>query len=322
MAGLPDFAPPADNQFSVDVPSLRKFGFTTAHRPREPELYSSPLLIVPQSPGDIKTSAKSYLLHETVVFNQSYYGFSSHGDIDAPCISLLHLITHSELFRYHVLMTSARMGAERRTFLKENLERFPFPALNLFSVDQRQRAIELSKLLETSPDKPWQEINDFIFALFGLDTYDRQVVKDTLEVAPPYKEARDRANSVPAKIEREAFYAELHRLLAPSFAVTDETVTVHEVVAESSDILAPWYFFAISASNSPAVFSQATQKKLISQIAQAATETGCSRVIVHGDGTLLAGIIGQYRYWTLSRARLCALDIQRNHLDVFPVGRS
>ena len=214
------------------------------------------------------------------------------------------------------------MGAERRTFLKENIENFLFPTLNQLSGDQHQRAVTLSNQLEATFIKPWQEINDFIFDLYGLDTYDRQVVKDTLEVAPPYKEARDRANSAPARKEREVFYAELQRLLAPSFAITNEAVTVSEVVAESSDILAPWYFFAISASNFPSVFSQATQKKLISQIAQAATETGCSRVIVHEAGTLLVGIIGQYRYWTLSRARLCAMDIQRNHLDVFPVGRS
>lgn len=214
------------------------------------------------------------------------------------------------------------MGAERRTMAKIDLEEFPFPVVEEIETNQRRRAIDLSKQLETSPDKPWQEINDFIFDLYGLDTYDRQVVKDTLEVAPPYKEARDRANNAPARKERDAFYAELQRLLLPAFAVTDEAVTVSEVVAERSDILAPWYFFVVSASDSPAHFSPATQKKLIAQVARTATETGCSRVVIHEDRTLLVGIIGQYRYWTLSRARLCAMDIQRNHLDVFPVRRS
>lgn len=324
MCDLPDFSPPEDGDFSVDVQSLpNKFKRPTAHMPRRIELYLQPLLIIPESPGSSLFSPKSWIARETTVFSKSYYGFSAHGSNNARVIiSLLHLITHSELFRYHVLMTSSRMGAERRTFLKENIENFPFPTLNQLSGDQHQRAVTLSNQLEVTCIKPWQEINDFIFDLYGLDTYDRQVVKDTLEVAPPYKEARDRANSAPARNEREAFYAELQRLLAPSFVITNEMIKVHEVVAERSDILAPWYFFAISASNSSAVFSQAIQKKLISQIAQTATETGCSRVIVHGDGTLLVGIIGQYRYWTLSRARLCALDIQRNHLDVFPVGRS
>lgn len=319
---LPLFIPP--NSFFVDTKLLiEKFDRLTAHMPRCKELYTPPVLIMPESPGDSSDSPKSWILREPIAFRSSYYGFSAFGCGQAEeALAFLHLITHSDLFRFFVLMTSSKMGAERRTFQKLTIENFSFPEIDHLAESQRNRAIELSEQLETASSKPWQEINDFIFDLYGLDKYDRQVVKDTLEVAPPYKEARDRANSAPARKEREAFYAELQRLLAPSFAVTDETVTVHEVVAERSDILAPWYFFAISASNSPAVFSQATQKKLISKIAQAATETGCSRVIVYEDGTLFVGIIGQYRYWTLSRARLCALDIQRNHLDVFPVGRS
>ncbi len=62
--------------------------------------------------------------------------------------------------------------------------------------------------------------------------------------------------------------------------------------------------------------------RLISKITKEANKTGCSRAIVHEEGRLLVGILGQYRYWTLSRARLCALDILRHHLDEFPVGKS
>ena len=86
------------------------------------------------------------------------------------------------------------MGAERRIFLKENIENFPFPA-DRPSDGQRRRAEELSTQLETASNKPWKAINDFIFDLYGLDDYDRQVVKDTLRVAAPFQEARDRANS-------------------------------------------------------------------------------------------------------------------------------
>lgn len=324
MYNLPDFTPPANGDFSVEVQFFpTKFKRFTAHMPRCIELYSPPLLIIPESPGSSLFSPKSWIVREPTVFSKSYYGYSAYASENAGLnISVLHLITHSELFRYHVLMTSSRMGAERRTFLKENLERFPFPALDQCSEDQRQLARALSKQLETSSGKPWQEINDFIFALYGLDKYDRQVVKDTLEVSPPYKEARDRANSAPAKKDRNAFHAELQRLLAPSFAVTDETVLVDEAAISMQDHVSPWYFFTISSKVKSAGLRPAALNELISQIAKEANKTGCSRVIVHEDGYLLVGIIGQYRYWTLSRARLCALDILRHHLDVFPVERS
>lgn len=322
MRELPDFVPPEENSFSVDVSLLHKFGHSTAYMPRVPKLYVPPLLIVPQSPGASSTSAKSYLLHEAVVFSQSYYGFSAHGHSGFSPVFLLYLLMHSELFRYHVLMTSSRMGAERRTFLKENIENFPFPSIDVLTKRQRQRAVELSGQLEKNTRKPWKEINDFIFNLYGFDEYDRQVVKDTLAVAEPFKESRDRANAPPGKEERNAFYAEVQRLIVPSFEITNETILIDEIDLEEQDALSPWYFFSVSSSSKPKNLTQTVQDRLISIISKEANKAGCSRVIVHGDKSLLVGIIGQYRYWTLSRARLCALDILRNHLDTFPIGRS
>ncbi len=321
MRDLPDFIPPANNGFSVDVSSLPKFKRSKAHMPRCIELYSPPLLIVPESPGGSLVSPKSWIVRETTVFRKSYYGFSANRYEEADLVlALLHLITHSDLFRYHVLMTSSRMGAERRTFLKENLENFPFPVISNLTKKQRQNALELSHQLEASPAKPWKEINDFILALYQLDNYDRQVVKDTLEVAPPFKDARNRANKSPLLNHRKLFYAELQRLLDPSFAITNETLAIEEVKIASQNLLSPWYFFSICSSSTDLNSAQIAEKKLISQIMAEANKSGCSRAIVHGDRYLLVGIIGQYRYWTLSRAHLCALDILRHHLDVFPVG--
>lgn len=322
MRKLPDFVPPSNDSFFVDVASLHAFGRSTAHRPRDPELYASPLLIVPESPGASLFSPKSWILREPTVFSKSYYGFSTHNSKQADiAIALLHLITHADVFRYHVLMISSRMGAERRTFLKDNLEKFPFPVIDTLSKQQRQNALELSRQLETAASKPWKAINSFVYSLYQLDEYDRQVVKDTLEVAAPYKEERDRANNVPAVDDRKAFYSELQRLLAPSFAVTSEAVSIEEVKIANQDVLSPWYFFSICSPSKVVNLIHKTDSKLISQITAEANKSGCSRSIVHGNKYLLVGIVGQYRYWTLSRARLCALDILRHHLDVFPIGR-
>ena len=323
MIGLPDFIPPANGEFSVDVSLMpNKFKRSKVHAPRCMELYTPPLIIVPESPGGSLFTPKSWVVRKPIVFRKSYYGFSAHGSGEADLIiALLHLVTHTELFRYHVLMTSSRMGAERRTFLKTSIENFPFPTINVLPKRQQQRAVKLSIQLETSSSKPWKAINDFIYDLYGLDEYDRQVVKDTLEVAAPFKEARDCANSAPAKNDRNTFYAELQRLLAPSFDVTHETVSIDEVEIAGQDILSPWHFFAVSSSSTSANLTQTAQKRLLSQITRDANRTGCSRAVVHEKGLLLVGIIGQYRYWTLSRARLCALDILRHHLDAFPMGR-
>jgi hypothetical protein len=322
MHGLPNFSPPANGEYSVDISLLPTFNRPKAHMPRCKELYTSPLLIVLQSPGALSSSAKSYILHDDTVFSQSYYGFTAHSSGDLLPIALLHLITHSELFRYHVMLTCSRIGAERRTMTKSDLETFPFPVIELLSNRQKQFTLKLSSQLEKSSSKPWKAINEFIFDLYGLDQYDRQVVKDTLEVSEPYKESRDRANGNSKKDERNRFYAELEQFLNPSFDVTNETVVIDEIEIAEQEVHAPWYFFAVSSSSSSECLNHAIQKKLISQISEQANKTGCSRVIIHEKGRLIVGIIGQYRYWTLSRARLCAVDILRHHLDAFPMVRS
>ena len=133
------------------------------------------------------------------------------------------------------------MRSEER-FLKPTLRIFLSPQIDLLPERQRKRAIELSSQLETAPSKSWEEINDFIFDLYGLNTYDRQVVKDTLEVAEPFKEARDRANEPPAKAERNQFYVVLQRFLAPSFNVTQETVSIDEVEIAIKTFFLPGIF--------------------------------------------------------------------------------
>ncbi len=321
MCNLPDFRPPPDGGgFAVDVSLLPRFDHKTAHKPRCEELYTPPLLIIPESPGGSRFSPKSLIVRkQSTVFRKSYYGFSTHGSEEGDLIiALLHLITHADLFSYHVLLTSSRMGAERRTFLKENLENFPFPPTSILSARQRRYALELSGQLEAG-HKPWNTINDFIFDLYGLDSYDRQVVKDRPRVAAPFKEARERANSVPAKEDRNAFYGELQRLLAPSFDITDETVSIDEVEISKLDILSPWYFFTIASRSTSLRLTKTAHNNAFSRIIEQANKTGCSRVAIHGKGFLLVGIIGQYRYWTPSRARLFVIDILRHHLDAFPI---
>ncbi len=189
MFNLPDFIPPANGSFAINMKLLPDFTHPTAHMPRSIKLYTPPLLIVPESPGSSLSTPKSWIVREPIVFSSSYYGFSAHGSNEADrVIAILHLVTHSELFRYHVLMMSSKIGAERRAFLKANIENFPFPIIDLLSKRQKQIALELSGQLETASIPPWTAINDFIFGLYGLDKYDRQVVKDTLEVAPPLQE--------------------------------------------------------------------------------------------------------------------------------------
>lgn len=52
---------------------------------------------------------------------------------------------------------------------------------------------------------------------------------------------------------------------------------------------------------------------------EAANQGGCSRIIVHAPGKrgLLLGLLNQNRWWTITRARLCAQHIIRERLSSF-----
>nr|WP_319397112.1 N-6 DNA methylase [uncultured Desulfobacter sp.] len=323
MRGLPVFSRPGDNSFLVDLSFAEKFTKPTVHRTRQIELYTPPLLIIPESPGKSLFTPKSWIVKTPVAFSKSYYGFSAFGSEQSDLeIAILHLITHSELFRYYVLMTSSRVAAERRTFLKESIDNFPYPEIKNLAKSIKTNILKLSHNLETSQQKPWGEINNLIFDLYGLDKNDQQVIKDTLEVGEPFKKSRDRANAVPTKSERQSFYLRLQKFLSPSFSITNEQVSINEVEFKNQDIISSWHFFFVSSSTIVTNPAEKMHESLLHKISEEANKTGCSRVIVHGDGYLIIGIIRQYRYWTLSRAQLCALEIQRRHLDTFPIGRS
>lgn len=322
---LMDFVPPASPPFLPGPDFFQTLelngspGEHTLHMPRRKGLYQSPLLIVPEAPGQPGETAKSWVTENAVAFRKSYYGFSASGSkMEQETVRLLHLLTHSKLLTYHLLMTSSRMGAERRTFLKADLESFPFPDTARLPLPQQARIRELSQRLENAQHKPWSEINEFIFDLYGLNEYDRQVVTDTLEVCSPFSESRQRASCPPTCQERKTFYAHLERLVAPSFDVTGEMVVVEELSASATFQPCPWHFFAVSTERA----SQCGRTQigaLIREATREADRTGASRVIIHGEGVLFAGVLAQYRYWTPSRARLCALDILHNHMDAFPV---
>lgn len=325
LLNLKDFQKPGLNNFCVNVLSLQKFcdvykDRTTANMPRNERLYKAPLLIIPQSPGCSIYSPKSFILKEPVAFRKSYYGYSAHNHPEGILlVAFLHLLTHSVLFRYYVLMTSSRFGSERRTFLKNELETFPIPSLEKL-MKKKEMCISLSKLLETEKTKPWDLINSFISESYGLEKHDLQIVNDSLEVGSPFQENRNKAYNSPSTDQQKAFYDHLLEMLSPSFEITGEKVEIRPIKSKS-EIPCPWIFFSISSSNSKISLFSDDEKYLIDQALEEADKTGCSRVFVRSDGRLLVGLLAQYRYWTISRARLCGLHILRYYLDVFPVGR-
>jgi hypothetical protein len=316
---LPIFTPP-DARVLSNFRGLSTFeetyGDRAPYQTCEKEVYQPPLLVIPQTPGESVATPKAYrILRKPVGFSQSYYGYSAAEHPDGEVlVSLLYLIAHSNLYRHFCLMRSSRIGASWRTFIKEDLEAFPFPDPKKLSVAQKRRIVTLAEALESELGKPLDEVNDFIFDLYGLDEDDAVVVRDTVSCNGPYRSVRKFAEQPPAQKEIEAFCSYIDEMLQPLFEVAGQRLKVGALPL--ADALSPWRFISLGLADRGVPVAPV----LIGRIMQEANRTAASRVVMTlPDGALLIGLLNRRRFWTRSQARLCGLHISRERLEAFPL---
>lgn len=318
LLDLPDFAPP-ENGFAIEFERLDRWEARhrrkTANRPRESELYQSPLVIIPQTPGETREQPKAFLsVERPVAFSKSYYGYSTPKHPDAETLArLLYLVVHSELWQHYSLTHSSRIGASYRTILKEELDGFPFVEPFSLTPSQKHQVRALSTQLASDGVKPWDKIDHLIFALYGLSEHDVDVVRDTIQFGAPYRSSRDPAALPPDRSDCEQFCRYLQDMLQPFV----ESTVGHQLRIETLDAPAgtwmhSWKFITLGAADVASNVSSAVVPKVMRE----ANRTAASRVIMvlpqqHG---LLVGLLNQRRFWSKSRARLCGLHIIRQHL--------
>ena len=170
----------------------------------------------------------------------------------------------------------------------------------------------------TRATKPWDEIDDFIFSLYGLDQHDAAVVRDTVAFCGPYRSVREAAERPAEPQDLEVFRAYLEAMLQPLFEVAGQrcVVSVLSRVLGAGEWIPSWQFVSVTLAGDHLPDVQ----KLLRQLMGEANKTGASRIVLHvPSGGLVLGILNQRRFWTRSRARLCSLHIEQHHLDAFPI---
>lgn len=319
--------------------------------PRTKALYQAPLVIVPQAPGDDPRSPKAFLAGRPIAFNQSHYGYSCSGHPDATILaSFIHMLAHSTLARYFILMRSASLGSDFMRFLKADFDSIPVPNVTALTEQDKETLLNLSKRLQKGEgamtkakgkERPeesyllpefdllekssrsdentakafWKELNDFVFSLYNLRSEDIQVIHDTLYASAPYRREGEEAFRKTESSHRQNFCEEMRMHLQPLFAVTGEEVHVAEPHGLRQDAWDPSWRFVIAwmGAKPPTV-----PPGLISAAMSDANDTGASIVTIRTRGRgLLIGILDARRWWTRSRALLCARHIIQERLSVF-----
>lgn len=352
LGKLKDFEEPQHGSFEIGWGPLKtylqKYGSAEAYRPKTPAQYEPPLVVLPKAPGDNPYSPKAFVADKKVAFSQSYYGYSCKGHSDADSLAaLIHVLAHSTLGRYFVLMRSASLGSDFMMFLKADFDAISFPDPSSLSLRQKKSVIRLSERLREDegrmpgkedaeeelllPEfrgqrhsarserqkalKLWKELNDFIFGLYGLGEDDVQIIEDTLFASAPYRRAGEDAFKPTEPAHRAEFCAELQSRLQPFFDVTGETVQVGEPQSLRQDAWDhSWRFVTAWVGQS----APSVPTGLIAAAMRDANETGASMVTIRTQGPgLLLGLLDARRWWTRSRALLCARHVIQDKLSCF-----
>ncbi len=317
----PNEAPEFEN-LDCPVKFEDHFGDREPQRSRSQEAYNYPLLLVTERAGSGQHTRKSYrILDRNVCFSKSYYGYSAYGHPDGElATSVLHLIIHSSLFRHFCFIRSPRVGAGRRTIYKEDVDAFPFPRLESISAANRTKALQLADAIDRPGDTDWDAVDRFVCRLFHIPEADAEVIRDTVELAAPYEATRFTAMSPPSHEELIVFAKKLESSIQPFFKVVRQSVRVRVVETKSNDFNPPWRFVTMMLDGHA---FEPTQS-FIAKLMRLASETSASRLVMSvPEGGVVLGLLNQRRFWSRSRARLCALHISRQHLEKnFPLPKS
>jgi hypothetical protein len=242
-----------------------------------------------------RNAGRALLCLEDVAYNESYYGYSASRTADGELAArYLHLLVHSSLWLYYVLLTSGEIGVERPKFQKADLDRFPIVPVDNLSQEQKIRIRQLSDRIIGEDPGVFGEIDNFYAGLYGLDRRDIEVINDTLAIRDPGDELGRRASMIPAKGERTVFRNRLESILRPFFRITGDEPQVslwkpaHSFLKEA----APFSLLFISKRGTPVPDYDGLFHDVLLKLAE---DTGSTRIIQEVDGGLLVALINQYR---------------------------
>ena len=131
---------------------------------------------------------------------------------------------------------------------------------------------------------------------------------DTLLVNMPTTRAKQRAQDKPTGTEISAFAQAMEDYLQPFFDLTEERIRV--VPKEGTP--GAWQFLDVLVADATTYAGNTRIAKEVFEIL--ADQEGASRVFARLPHRCISvGLLAQYRYWTPSRAKLCAMDLLREH---------
>ena len=295
----------------VDRETLDVFSLDRVHRPRSPDLFTGPQLVVHESPLVATGRIGVAVSDEGAVFNQSFHGYSPGTYPDAALlVRYLALVLGSRFMVWFALVTSGEFGFEREAIEKATLDRIPLPAFDELEASRHRDITRLADGLQ-SGEVTWDEVDEWVNDLYGLGERDLLVIRDTLEFNLPFAENRRNAQAPPRSAERERFCEVLRDELTPWCDRFGSRLVVGQIPPLATS---PWQAIAVRTAR-----REQTEPVLPGDwagLVRVADEAAASEVVVdNGLDGLLIGRLAQRRYWSETQARLLAQRIAWSHVE-------
>ena len=308
LANLPALETDDDPVFEVKTSLLKtvrsRYPALMMERPRLRTIYKGPLILFREAPKEAREMRGAIWCPDDVAFCFSYYGIS----VDQGAIGeYLFVLSYSDLFFYWALLTSAKLGVEREKMYLEDIRNFPIAPYAELSKAQQIKCQMLANQIRAG-ECPWIELEALVKTIYRLSDLDWQLISDALTFASPYSQSLKRA-AMPID-ERsqevtefvEEVNASLNELLDDSFTVRPMTVSP----------IKDWVFVEVSkgvnSHGSNTVQSDAAL--LASQLADEKSFWTTQLRMQLGTDRWLIGQPSQARYWSKSKARLLALQLE------------
>ncbi len=237
LQGLPEITVASLDNVFVESDRLDTFSHERVHRPRSPDLFAGPLLLVHQSPSSATGRIRVAIAEDDVVFSETFYGYSLSDDPEAGLLArYLALVLGSRLAVWLSLVTSGKFGLERDVIEKTTLDRFPLPDFEKLTTQQRRDIRNLARGLR-SREVLWREVDDWIVRLYGLSERDSQVIVDTLEFGLPFATNKRQAQSTSTSVDTRRFCEALRSELRPWCERFGSTLAVEQIPLPP---MSPW----------------------------------------------------------------------------------
>lgn len=296
----------SEHPFVVHVDSLPSYVPMGLWRPRSPDIYRAPLLLIREGNRADRHRGRALISGSDVAYSESFFGFSAADHNDGEFLTLyLLVLVHSQLFEYFSLMTSGKFGFEREALQLLDVENFPMVVPEGLTQDERALVNQAAtSLLSNQPD--WQALDRTVQKIYGLGPLDAEAIEDALSTRSPFPAAKKLASASVSSKWVSRFCIRLQKELA---GVSDTSGLQVNVQTLSEHAALPWKFIAVS------VGPQASPPTLPTHWIEQADDLAVSRItLIDTERPLLViGLLNRSRYWTPTQARLLASDIVWEH---------